>query len=98
MAKYFPGYGEGYTSVHDNRPRENPSMREISNTEGYLRGCSTHAVQRNTLLIVYAFAQKNSAMELQELQTWGRVLVPIPGKILGHGTGILVNRKLLFKI
>ena len=35
-----------------------------------LRGCSTHAVQSNTLL-VYASAQKNSAMELREnTQPW----------------------------
>ena len=31
--RVFHGYGYG-----DNRPRENPSMREISNTEGYSRG------------------------------------------------------------
>ena len=85
----FPGTGMS-TLVHVNRPRENPSMREISNTEGYLRGkirgnlreCSTHAVQSNTLL-VYASAQKNSAMELRELQTQGRGRVyssPYPGK------------------
>ena len=32
MAEYFTGTGE---LVPDNRPRENPSMREISNTEEY---------------------------------------------------------------
>ena len=76
--------------IHDIRPRENPSMREISNMEGYLRGkvpgnlqgCSTKAVQSNTML-VHASAQKNSAMELRELQTrgrrWGRVYSS-PGK------------------
>ena len=69
----FPGT-RASTLVHDNRPSKNPSMREISNTEGYLGGkiwCSTHAVQSNTLL-VYASAQKNSAMELRELQTRGQ--------------------------
>ena len=87
----FTGTGTS-TLVHDNRPHENPSMREISNTEEYLRGkvlgnlrgCSTHAVQNNTLL-VYASAQKNSAMELRELQTRGRgqgrvYLSPYPEK------------------
>ena len=62
MAEYFLGTGTS-TLVHGNRPRKNPSMREISNTEGYLRGkvqgnllgCPTHAVQSNTLL-VYASA------------------------------------------
>ena len=47
-----------------------------------LRGCSTHAVQNNTLL-VHASAQKNSAMELLELQTRGRgqeYSSPYPGK------------------
>ena len=65
-------------------------MREISNTEGYLRGkvwgnlrgCSTHAVENNTLL-VYASAQKNTAIDLLELQTRGRGQVyssPYPRK------------------
>ena len=63
------------------------------------RGCSTHTVQTNTLLVVvYASAQKNSAMELRELQTRGRgrvhviVLVPVPGKIPGHGNGMSAGR------
>ena len=96
----FLGTGTS-TLIHDNLLRENPSMREISNTEGYLRGkvrgnlrgCSTLAVPSNTLL-VYASAQKNSAMELQELQTRvrGRVYeytfnIPVPWPSIFPGTG-----------
>ena len=69
MAKHFPGTGRS-TLVHDNRPRENPSFREISNMEGYFRGCSTRGAKYYSL--VYASAQKNSAMKLRELQTRGR--------------------------
>ena len=93
MAKYFPGYRNEYTRLS----RENPSMREISNTEGYLRGkvrgnlrgCSTHAVQNNNLL-AYASAQKNSAMELRELQVRGLGRVyssPYPVKYTGMELG-----------
>ena len=77
MVEYFPGYRDEYT-----RPRY-PSLRKsfhardfkherifAGKSSGNLWGRSTHAVQSNTLL-VYASAQKNSAMELRELQTRG---------------------------
>ena len=74
-------------------------MREISNTEGYLRGKVRGNLRGcSTTLLVYASAQKNSAMELRELQTRGRgrvhviVLVPVPGKIPGHGNGMSAGR------
>ena len=61
-ASISAGTGKGKL-VPDNRHRKNPSMRETSNTEGYLRGKvrgnlrgrSTHAVQSITdiLLAVY---------------------------------------------
>ena len=67
--QYFSGTGTGKL-VPENLSRENPSMRVISNTEGYLRGCSTRGAKYHSL--VYASAQKNSAMKLRELQTRGR--------------------------
>ena len=56
MGGYFTGTGTGKL-VPANRPRENPSMRVIFNTEGYLRGNlrgrSTHAVQSIISLLLY---------------------------------------------
>ena len=49
---------------------------------GNLQGCSTKAVQSNTML-VHASAQKNSA------GTEMGASVLVPGKILCHGTGVL---------
>ena len=69
-------------------------MREISNTEGYLRGKVqgnlrgrlTHAVQSITSILLYILVSvpvKHQAMELRELHTRGRGRVspsPYPGK------------------
>ena len=57
--------------VPDNRPRENPSMREILNTEGYLR----EKVQGN----LRGRSRSYSSILLY-------ILVSMPVKIPGHGT------------
>ena len=87
-ASISAGTGKGKL-VPDNRHRKNPSMRETSNTEGYLRGKvrgnlrgrSTHAVQSITDILLYILVSvpvKYPAMELQELHTRGRGRVQCP--------------------
>ena len=93
--------------VPDNRPRENPSMREISNTQGYLRGKvrgnlrgrSMHAVQSITSILLYILVSmpvKYPAMELWELHTRGRgrvSLSPYPGKYSAMELGGYLSMK-----
>ena len=86
MAEYFHGTGTRKL-VPDNRPHENPSIREISNTEGYLRR-KVRKVQRTRskvllYIILVSVPVKYPAMELQELHTRGRGRVspyPYPGE------------------
>ena len=84
MGGYFTGTGK---LVPANRPRENPSMRVIFNSEGYLRGqfagtiCGdnlrgrpTHAVQSSTSILLYILVPvpvKYPPMELRELHRRG---------------------------
>ena len=73
-------------------------MREISNTEGYLRGKvqgnlrgrSTHAVQSITTVYTSIRARElpgHVTAGTAHTGTGTSVPVPVPGKILGHGTG-----------
>ena len=52
MGVYFTGTGTGKL-VPANRPRENPSMRVISNMEGYLWGQFVGTICGDVLLVYY---------------------------------------------
>ena len=81
--------------VPDNRPRENPSMREILNTEGYLR----EKVQGNlrgrsrsySSIVLYILVSMPVKIPghgtAGTAHTGTGTSVPVPGKIPGRGTG-----------
>ena len=75
--KYFSGTGTGKL-VPANLPRENPSMRVISNTEGYLRGQFAGTICGDVLLVYYC-------------TVYTRVSSTRAHEIPAHGTGGLVK-------